>query len=126
MRLEGRLRGTAYAEGDTAMKRMMYVATLCIASLLPSLVIAADGRFNSSPRSNYADTLAVACLSSSTEFGSLASPPGAAECLFLLPQRSKPRLVQRRRHRGHVQRLRTRKLSVLESPQSPAAEPDRL
>jgi hypothetical protein len=105
------------------LKRMMYVTTLCIASLLPPLVNAADGSFNSALRGDYADTLAVACLNSPTGFGSLAGVPGAAECLFLLPQQPEHRLVQRRRHRGHVQRPRTRKLSLSKSVQLPATEP---
>jgi len=63
----------------------MYLTTLCLASLSPSLVNAADGSFKSPLRGDYADTLALACLSSPTGFGSLASLPGAAECLSLLP-----------------------------------------
>jgi len=105
------------------LKRRMYVTTLCIALLLPCLVNATEGNFKSSLRGDYADTLAVACMSSSTGFGSLAGVPGAAECLFLLPQQSERRLVQRRRHRDHVQQPGTRKLSLSESAQLPATEP---
>jgi len=108
------------------LKRMMYVTTLCLASLSPSLVNAAEGSFKSSLRGDYADTLALACLSSPTGFGSLANLPGDAECLFLFPQRPERRLVRRRRHQGHVQRPRTPKLSLLQSPRSAAAAPARL